>query len=109
MKYIVIIVDKIDDTHRPITIDDTSIEYVSVGQQFHGRHFRGNRPTHVIDRSKVRKWFEYMERMTMQYEKAMAIQIMARNKRIGSARCLQWYFAIMISDLCEKGGRIIER
>lgn len=68
MKYIVIIVDKLDDIHDPIIIDDVKIEYVSVGQQFHGRHFRGMRPTHVIDRSKVRRWFGYMEDMTKQAE-----------------------------------------
>ena len=67
MKYIVIIVDELDDiTREPIVIDDVKIEYVSVGQQFHGRHFRGHRPTHVIDRSKVRKWFEYIEKTTEQ-------------------------------------------
>lgn len=68
MKYIVIIVDKLDDTHKPIIVGDIKIEYVAVGQQFHGRHFRGKRPTHVIDRSKVRKWFDYMERVTTQAE-----------------------------------------
>lgn len=69
LKYIVIIVDNLNDNIRePVIIDDVKIEYVPVGQQFHGRHFRGQRPTHVIDRSKVRKWFVYMEKTTAQAE-----------------------------------------
>lgn len=78
MKYIVIVVNDLSIYPRHIIVDDIKIEYVAVGHQFHGRHFRGKRPTHVVDRTyypalerihgkdRVREWYDYFNEMTYQ-------------------------------------------
>jgi len=75
-KYIVVIVKDFNSVQDPIIVDNVKVEYVSVGQQFHEKQFKGQRPTHVINRTylpalevsygkqRVKEWFDYIESQT---------------------------------------------
>lgn len=63
LKYVVIVVKDAKDVKPTVEFADLKIEYVVVGTQFIGRHFRGVRPTHVIDRTKIQGWYEYFYRL----------------------------------------------
>jgi len=64
MKYVIVVVKDFKDKRPTMEFDDLKVEYVSIGEQFHGRHFKGKRPTHVIDYSGVPKWYEYFDGAT---------------------------------------------
>lgn len=62
--YVIIIVAHKEDVKPAVVFDDLKIEYITIGSQFVGRHFKGNRPTHVIDYTKTLKWFDYLKEQT---------------------------------------------
>lgn len=60
--YIVIIVKNREDVKQSVEFENIKVEYVSIGTIFHGRQFKGTRPTHVIDQSKVSGWYEHLRK-----------------------------------------------
>lgn len=62
LKYVVIIVKDAKDVKPTVEFVDLKVEWVSVGDTFHGRRFRNIRPTHVIDQTKIQGWYEHFYR-----------------------------------------------
>lgn len=62
LKYVIILVKDAKDVKPSVEFADIKVEYVAVGTQFHGKQFQGVRPTHVIDQTGIRKWYDYFQR-----------------------------------------------